>query len=128
MFNKKLFIICLFFNITACTSQYAPLIKPSNHKSGYTEQLLTNESNNEAVRYLLTYQGTVNDSEKRITTFWHQRAKELCPQGYNVEYHKQTIVHGSIRSPINGIMVTLGTLKPLDSGIIECFKSNEDIK
>ena len=42
-------------------------------------------------------------------------------KGYRVESHHQTIVYGTIRSPVNGMMVNLGTQQPIDKGIIQCL-------
>lgn len=133
--NKQALMLLALLSLTACASQYAPLTTNSKHAGGYQALLLEDELiNDEAskdypnenqprlARYLLTYQGTTSDTTARITHFWHQRANELCPNGYKVESHKQTIVYGTIRSPVNGMMVNLGTEQPIDRGIIQCIE------
>ena len=123
--NKGALLVLILLTLTACASQYAPLTNTSKYASGYQEQLLNAQSSNENLpnqaRYLLTYQGTTSDNKERITAFWQQRASELCPKGYNVVNHHQTIVYGTIRSPVNGMMVNLGTVQPIDKGIIQCL-------
>ena len=127
--NKKGLMLLIVLSLTACASQYMPLTSTSIHASGYQELLLnehppqTQTKNNQPrlARYLLTYQGTTSDTKAHITGYWRQRAHELCPKGYNVESHHQTIVYGTIRSPVNGMMVNLGTTQPIDKGIIQCL-------
>jgi len=104
-----------------------PLTSTSKHASGYQELLLNEHTakeqakTNQPKRYLLTYQGTTSDTKAHITGYWQQRAHELCPKGYNVESYHQTMVYGTIRSPVNGMMVNLGTVQPIDKGIIQCI-------
>lgn len=97
--NKSALIVLLA--LTACASHCARLTSILKHASGY--------------------QGTTSDTKAHITGYWQQRAHELCPKGYSVESHKQTIVYGTIRSPVNGMMVNLGTVQPIDKGIIQCL-------
>lgn len=124
----KLALILLFFlMLTACASPYAPLITHSKHAGGYQEELLNPSAADSTIdtsinhkRYLLTYQGTTSDTNHYITHLWNKRANELCPSGYNIEVHRQIIIHGTVRLPVNGLMVTLGTQAPVDKGIIQC--------
>jgi hypothetical protein len=131
--KKSLLLLLTILSLTACASQYAPLTTNSKYAGGYQELLLDEMlHNNETLtnypsknsqptpkRYLLTYQGTTSDTKERISGFWQQRANELCPNGYNVESHLQTILYGTIRSPVNGRMENLGTQQPIDKGIIQ---------
>ena len=123
--NKGALLVLILLTLTACASQYTPLTNTSKYASGYQEQLLNAQSRNENLpnqaRYLLTYQGTTSDTKELITGYWQKRAKELCPKGYKVESHHQTIVYDTIRSPVNGMMVNLGTVQPIDKGIIQCL-------
>ncbi len=119
----------ILLSLTACASQYAPLTSNSKFAGGYQELLLEERLLNDADKdsdvrlelYLLTYQGTTSDTKERISGFWQQRASELCPKGYNVESHHQTIVYGTIRSPVNGRMENLGTQQPIERGVIQCL-------
>ena len=139
MLTKSAAVIIAALTLPACSSQYVALSNTAKPAAGYQEKLLSqqspstpqnqtygkNQQDNAAVpnaRYALTYQGTTSDSKARITEFWHKRAHELCPHGYLVESHKQTIIRGNVRSQVNGIMVNLGTQQPIDKGIIECLQ------
>jgi hypothetical protein len=133
--NKRGFIAVVLLSLTACASQYAPLTTNSKHAGGYQELLLDERLHNDdetknyqrknsqptPKRYLLTYQGTTSDTKERISGFWKKRANELCPKGYKVESHHQTIVYGTIRSPVNGRMENLGTQQPIERGVIQCL-------
>ena len=127
--SKNIVVVLILLILTACASQYVPLTSSSKHASGYQDLLLneptpqaqTKNNHPRPARYLLTYQGTTSDTKERITGYWHQRANELCPKGYKIESHKQTIVYGTIRSPVNGMMVNLGTQQPIDKGVIQCL-------
>lgn len=123
--NKQFLMLTALLSLTACASQYAPLATHSKHAGGYQELLLENTAQDNSQpslkRYLLIYQGTTSDTPERIKSFWQQRANELCPKGYKVESHRQTIVYGTIRSPVNGRMENLGTQQPIDRGIIQCY-------
>ena len=150
-FDNKGLILVTLLNLTACASQYAPLTTSSKYAGGYQQWLLKSEPVSEigdaeaqtktktststststsgqgqsnpliSARYLLRYQGTTSDTKAHITGYWQQRANELCPNGYKVESHQQTIVHGIVRSPVNGRMENLGTLQPIDKGVILCL-------
>ncbi len=139
LLTKRAVVIIAALTLTACSSQYAALSNTAKPAAGYQERLLNQQSPSNAqnqthgqhqqdnaaapnARYALTYQGTTSDSKARITEFWHKRAHELCPHGYLVESHKQTIIRGTVRSPVNGILVNLGTQQPIDKGIIECLE------
>jgi hypothetical protein len=133
--KKNLLLMLTLLSLTACASQYAPLTSNSKYAGGYQELLLDEKLLNDEVikslpdkkiqptpkRYLLTYQGTTSDTKERISGFWQQRASELCPKGYKVESHHQTIVYGTIRSPVNGRMENLGTQQPIERGVIQCL-------
>jgi hypothetical protein len=135
MLVNHVLMLLMAFSLTACASQYGRLTSPSKYASGYQEKLLTEEllddkttkngpnkyKHTRPVRYSLTYQGTTSDTSERITAFWHQRANELCTEGYNVESHYQSIVYDTIRSPVNGRMENLGTQQPIERGVIQCF-------
>ena len=145
MLTNRIFLtLIIVLSLVACSSKYAPLNENREHSGGYKEQLLngnntaneTSTANNNdnantgsvntntesvVARYYLTYRGTTRDSNAYITGLWHQRAKELCPKGYKVENHKQSIIYGTIKSPVNGRLETLGTQKPVDGGIIQCL-------
>jgi hypothetical protein len=139
LLTKSAVGIIAALTLTACSSQYVALSNTAKPAAGYQEKLLSQQSPSTAqnqtygknqqdnaaapnARYALIYHGTTSDSKARITEFWHKRAHELCPHGYVVESRKQTIIRGTIRSPVNGIMVSLGTQKPIDKGIIECLE------
>ena len=124
--------------LSACSSNYQALESGSISGGGYQERLLSEtefslfESNEpelgtpeQSVRYWLLYQGTNFDTQARIHIFWQQRAQELCYEhgsdGYQVVEHQQRIKHGTMRSPVNGSMQTLGTQQPMESGIITCY-------
>ena len=127
--KKSLLLMLTLLSLTACASQYAPLTANSKYAGGYQELLLDEGVTNSAdkssdvtlKRYLLTYQGTTSDTSERISGFWKKRANELCPKGYKVESHHQTIVYGTIRSPVNGRMENLGTQQPIERGVIQCL-------
>jgi hypothetical protein len=138
-FDNKGLLLLASLSLTACASQYAPLTTSSKYAGGYQDRLLNaapvseidgaeGKTNGQRkskpltpMRYLLKYQGTTSDTKERITDYWHQRASELCPNGYKVESHQQTIVHGIVRSPVNGRLENLGTQQPIDKGIIQCL-------
>jgi hypothetical protein len=135
--KKRGLITVTLLSLTACASQYAPLTSSSKHSGGYQEWLLNEavvnsenkgriDEQNESepltsMRYLLRYQGTTSDTKEHISSFWQQRANELCPNGYKVESHRQTIVYGTIRSPVNGRMENLGTQQPIERGVVQCL-------
>jgi hypothetical protein len=139
LLTKSAAVIIAALTLTACSSQYAALTNAAKPAAGYQEKLLSQQSPSTAqnqtygknqqdnaaapnARYALIYHGTTSDSKARITEFWHNRAHKLCTHGYLVESHKQTIIRGTVRSPVNGIMVNLGTQQPIDKGIIECLE------
>jgi len=149
LFDNKILLLVASLALTACSSKYAPLTGHSKHAGGYQEWQLTekplintteksakvkrkkqaidtvqNNSQNSA-RYLLRYQGTSRDSKARITGYWHQRATELCPIGYKVAEHKQSLVQGFVESPINGRLEKLVTFQPIDNGIIQCVNKSK---
>ncbi len=150
LFDDKVLLFFASLALTACSSKYAPLTNSSKHTGGYQEWLLKGESTSEIVdidsnhaetktneqhksaqltpvRYWLRYQGTSRDTKARITQYWHQRASELCPNGYRVEEHQQTLIQGFVESPVNGRLEKLVTFQPIDNGIIQCVnKSKQD--
>gem|GEM_PF-1132386 len=108
--------------LTACSSTYQAFNERYVNPYGYQETLLNKDET--PLHYLLTYEGKSGDPKSVITEYWHQRAKELCVDGYDVIRHHQGVIHGSIRTPVNGLMVTLGTQTPIDKGEIRCKTNN----
>ena len=74
--------------------------------------------------YFLSYFGDGNKAQNY--SHWLQRASELCPNGYRILMHEEYTRHGSIRSPVNGMMMTLGTQHPVDRGVVQCSKVNKE--
>ena len=64
--------------------------------------------------------GVVNPSVTRASTVVFNTVDEMNHALKN--RHKQTMVYGTIRSPVNGMMVNLGTVQPIDKGIIQCIE------
>lgn len=117
MFNRQLIGLCfLSVFITACSSNYqAKNVTQSG--GGYQETLL---NTGKPARFMLVYHGSINAERKLNTQYWHQRANELCPQGYRVLDHSQYIVEGVMQSKTSGNMVALAERSPVDDGEIIC--------
>ncbi len=109
-----LVVICL---LTACVSPYQAFNHSERKPLGYTEIKLS-KANSSRESYLLTYHGDGGKEQNFIN--WLQRADELCPNGYRVIQHETDVFYGSVRSPVNGMMATLGTQQPIDRGMIQC--------
>jgi len=122
MLKKCLFWLVIVLALSACTSKYQALNAHTRINYGYQEILLNKGEIHP--RYLLIYKGKSGDQNSIITQYWHQRAKELCINGYDVIRHHQGVIHGSMRTPVNGLMVTVGTQTPIDKGEIRCKTNN----
>ena len=99
--------------IAAC-APYQALKSPNSTGQGYSETFKDNDV------ISLRYQGNTNQTLAVISNFWQRRANELCINGFTIIYKKEHIIHGFIRTPVNGLMVTLGTQKPLITALIKC--------
>lgn len=115
---QKRLSVLIGIMLCACTSSYQPLNKGGANGFGYQEILMSKD--NEPTRYLLTYKGHSGDIKSVITEYWHKRATQLCVNGYSVIKHKQSIKHGTMKTPVGNIMATVGTQTPYDFGEVEC--------
>jgi hypothetical protein len=117
-------VAMLSFMLSACVSPYQAFNHSERKPLGYTEIKLSKANSRES--YLLTYHGDGSKEQNFIN--WLQRASELCPSGYKVIQHETDIFFGSVRSPVNGMMVTLGTQQPIDRGMIQCSQLEQRAK
>jgi hypothetical protein len=109
-------IVCLLL-VIGCAAPYQAFNHNKTKPLGYTDVKLANDEDNQT-RYLLIYHG--DGTKEQNYLFWQQRANELCLNGYEVIHHKKDILHSSFKSPVNGVMVTLGRQQPVDRGVIQC--------
>jgi len=109
-------------SLSACESNYQAFNDRDVIPYGHQEKILNTKG--KPYRYLLTYKGHASNSKTTITKYWHQRASALCPNGYRVVSFHESIAHGSIRTPINGMLTTVGTQAPINRGEIICQNSN----
>jgi hypothetical protein len=100
--------------LTGCAAQPFQSLGDRQSQSGYVDVEL------QPGVFVITYNGTTRHNKELIEQYWLQRAQELCPLGYEVIEKEAGIIHGSIQSPINGLMVTLGTQAPKMTGQVHC--------
>jgi hypothetical protein len=114
-------MIFMSYALTACVSPYQAFNHSERKPIGFKSVKLTHDKEHIGERHLLTYYGDGDKAQNFID--WQQRANELCANGYKVIQHEKNVFYGSIRSPVNGMMVTLGTQQPIDRGVIQCTAS-----
>ena len=114
----KMIIVTALILLTACTSNYQAAKKNIVDSLGYSEIRINTEKKPE--HYALRYQGRSSDTPALITQYWHQRAEALCPQGYQVLSHHQSIKEEPFKSPVNNMMMRFYRKIPSTHGKIVC--------
>ena len=112
--HKLIGVFILIVLLSACAEPYSKKLSP-RAAHGYSETELTPNG-----VFLLKYEGTTRQNFELIETYWQQRAQELCPNGYTTTGKRQEKKRGTIETPVNGILVNVGTWTPVVVGTIQC--------
>lgn len=71
---KKYILLGVLGVLAGCVTGYGPYGMTGGYKENLSEDGV----------YSLLYQGNATNNDEQILQFWHQRASELCPSGYEV--------------------------------------------
>lgn len=119
LFTRTLFSLSVALLLTACAEPYGTKLGPhTNH--GYKFLKISTDE------YWLTYEGTTRHSFEILEQYWAKKAGELCVNGFNVLKSKQVKMPFTLKTPVGGQTVSVGSWRPKVMGRIIC-KAREKV-
>lgn len=91
----------------ACTAAYRP------YKSGQGYVVLPVGENQFRIEYY-------SNNPAAAANNWQLSANQVCPSGFNLVYEDKYTIHGTVRTPVAGQMVDLGSQNFIHYGLISC--------
>jgi hypothetical protein len=107
---KKILLLLYCFLILGCTAAY----RPYKHQEGYVVLPLSEK------QFRIEY---YSDNPNARKTNWHMAAKQLCAGEPVIESEQSETLWGTVRTPIAGQMVDLGTQSFIYYGVVTCRDS-----
>ena len=99
--------MCCCGLLVACTAAYRP------YKSGQGYVVLPISENKFRIEYY-------SNNQTAAASNWQFSANQVCPSGFNIVYEDIYTIHGTVRTPVAGQMVDLGTQSFIHYGLINC--------
>ena len=105
--SKNTLMIACIGILMACATPYRPF---HNHQ-GYV--ILPFEKNKYRIEYY-------SNDQKAAETNWLLAANQICNNTPEIQYEDKYTIHGSVRTPVAGQMVDLGTQDFIHYGVVSC--------
>ncbi len=117
---KYVYLLIATMLLCSCATGYHPY----TWNGGYKDKEL------EPGSYEIYFVGNGPTSIEDVTKFWHQRANELCPSGYDYTYYDNKNKTNQIWVPAGAVAVPIFVSYPEITGIARCVNpllDKEDI-